>query len=86
MNVIYLTDGAARKIKIGNRIITFKKQTKKCSGVGEIMQSCHTGCCESIGKEKCNSRRDKAIQELLKKKSPQDWNIDIPPCPAWIRE
>ena len=29
LNVVYLTDGAARKIKIGNRSITFKKISPK---------------------------------------------------------
>lgn len=37
LNVVYLTDGAARKIKVGNRTITFRKTTpKNIAAVGEI--------------------------------------------------
>ena len=37
LNVIYLTNGAARKIKFGNQSITFKKTTpKNVAAIGEI--------------------------------------------------
>jgi len=62
MNVIYLTDGAARKIKIGNRIITFKSNTKKCSGCGENQQSCHTGVA-NYRKENVQPEEIKRIQD-----------------------
>ena len=51
MNIIYLTDGAARKIKIGHNTITFKKTTpKNVAAVGEISKLAIQAL-RTIGKE-----------------------------------
>ena len=51
LNIVYLTDGAARKIKIGNRTITFKRTTpKNVMAVGEI-SSLAIQALRTIGKE-----------------------------------
>lgn len=86
LNVIYLTDGAARKIKIGNKIITFKKTTpKNVATVGEIsglvIQALRT-----IGKENVTGEEIKKIQQLLKKEKSTRLEHDIRHAPAWIRE
>ena len=86
LNVIYLTDGAARKIKIGNRTITFKKTTpKNLTALGEIdrlvIQALRT-----IGKDKVTSEEIEKIQKLLKKEKLTYLQQDIRTAPEWIRK
>jgi hypothetical protein len=86
LNIIYLTDGAARKIKIGKRSIKFKKATpKNVAAVGEIsilvIQALRT-----IGKENVTEDEIKKIQALLMKEKPTRLEHDIRLAPAWIRE
>ncbi|MBC7410139.1 MAG: hypothetical protein H7339_17285 [Arcicella sp.] len=85
MNIIYLTDGSARKVNIDNRSIVFKRVSpKNVATVGEIsglvIQALRT-----IGKE--NIREDEIIkiQELLKKEKPTKLAHDIRLAPSWIR-
>jgi hypothetical protein len=86
LNVIYLTDGAARKIKIGNRTITFKKATpKNVAAVGEI-SSLAIQALRTIGKEHVTADEIKQVQALLKKEKPTKLAHDIRLAPAWIRE
>lgn len=86
LNVIYLTDGAARKIKIGNRSITFKKATpKNVAAVGEI-SGLAIQAFRTIGKDKVTEDEKKKIQALLLKEKPTRLEHDIRLAPAWIRE
>ncbi len=86
MNVIYLTDGAARKIKIGNRTINFKKTTpKNVAAVGEISRLAIQAL-RTIGKENVGEDEINKIQQLLKKEKPSRLEHDIRLAPAWIRE
>lgn len=86
MNVIYLTDGAARKIKIGNRIITFKKSTpKNVAAVGEISRLVIQAL-RTIGKNNITEDEIKKIQQLLMKEKITKLEHDIRLAPAWIRE
>lgn len=86
MNVVYLTDGAARKIKIGRRTIAFKKATpKNVAVVGEI-SSLAIQALKEIGKDKVLNKEIKHIQELLRKEKTTRLEHDIRLAPAWIRE
>lgn len=86
MNVVYLTDGSARKIKIGNRTITFKKASpKNVSAVGEISRLAIQGL-RTIGKENVTGEEIKKIRELLRKEKPTRLEHDIRLAPSWIRE
>lgn len=86
MNVVYLTDGAARKIKVGKRTITFKKTTpKNVSAIGEtsrlVIQALRT-----IGKDKVTDDTIKHVQGILKREDRNRLVHDIRLAPAWIRE
>ncbi len=86
LNVVYLTDGAARKIKIGNRTITFKKTApKNLAAIGEIdrlvVQALRT-----IGKDKVASEEIEKLQQLLKKEKLSCLQHDIKTAPEWIRK
>ncbi len=86
LNIIYLTDGAARKIKIGNRSITFKKTTpKNVMAVGEISRLAIQAL-RTIGKDKVTEDEIKKIQQLLMKEKKTKLEHDIRLAPAWIRE
>jgi predicted transcriptional regulator of viral defense system len=85
MNIIYLTDGSARKINIDNRNIVFKRVSpKNVATVGEIsglvIQALRT-----IGKENVKEYEIIKIQELLKKEKPTRLAHDIRLAPSWIR-
>lgn len=86
MNVIYLTDGAPRKIKIRNNTITFKKTTpKNVATVGEV-SGLAIQALRTIGKENVTKEEIKKIQQLLKKEKRTKLEHDIRHAPAWIRE
>lgn len=86
LNIVYLTDGAARKIKVGNNTITFKKTTpKNVSAVGEISRLVIQAL-RSIGKENVTEEEIEKIQEILQKEKPTRLEQDIRLAPVWIRE
>ncbi len=86
MNYVYLTDGSARRIKIGKRSILFKKASpKNVATVGEI-SGLAIQALKEIGKEKVLVKEIKHIQELLKREKPTRLEHDIRLAPAWIRE
>lgn len=86
MNVVYLTDGTARKIKIGKRTITFKKTTpKNVAAVGEI-SGLAIQALRTIGKDKLTDNERVRIQQLLKNEKPTRLEHDIRLAPDWIRE
>lgn len=86
MNAVFLTDGSARKIKIGQRSILFKKASpKSVATVGEI-SGLAIQALKEIGKDKILDTEIKHIQELLRKEKPTRLEHDIRLAPAWIRE
>ncbi len=86
LNIIYLTDGAARKIKIGKNTITFKKTTpKNVAAVGEISKLLIQAL-RTIGKENVTEIEIEIIQNLLKKEKITRLQHDIRLAPVWIKE
>jgi hypothetical protein len=86
LNIIYLTDGIARKVKLGNYVITFKKTApKNLTAVGEISRLAIQAL-RTIGKENVTEDEIKRIQALLMKEKPARLEHDIRLAPAWIRE
>lgn len=85
-NFIYLTDGSARKLIIGNSRITFKKTSpKNVSAVGEI-SGLVIQALKTIGKDNVKFNEIEHIQNLLKKEKHTRLEHDIRLAPAWIRE
>jgi hypothetical protein len=86
LRIVYLTDGASRKVKAGNNTITFKKTTpKNVSAVGEIsglvIQALRT-----IGKHNVTGDEVKKIQRFLMKEKKSKLEHDIRLAPEWIRK
>jgi hypothetical protein len=85
MKTVYFTDGAARKLKIGNSSIVFKKTAaKNVSVYGKISGLVIQGL-KSIGKGKVSDDEEKKIIELLKKEKKENLINDIKIAPDWIR-
>lgn len=85
LNVVYLTDGAARKIKIGKRSITFKKSTpKNVSAIGELSRLAIQAL-RTIGKDQITSNEIEKILFVLKNEKPAHLKNDIRLAPEWIR-
>ena len=85
MNVVYLTDGAARKIKIGKRSIVFKKTTpRNLAAKGEI-SGLAIQALKAIGKDHLTTAEEESIIKLLKKEEISRLNYDITLAPDWIR-
>ena len=86
LNAVYLTDGAARKILIGNRSILFKKTTpKNLAPIGKI-SGLVIQALKAIGKDKVEPHEEKRILELLKKEEQKNLEHDIALAPEWIRK
>jgi len=86
LNVVYLTDGAGRKIKIGNRTINFKKTTpKNVAAIGEISKLAIQAL-KTIGQNEVTQEQIEKIQLILKKEKRTHLEYDIRLAPEWIRK
>jgi hypothetical protein len=85
MNVVYYTDGSARKIDLGKRKIVFKKTSPKhLACIGKI-SSLVIQALKEIGKDKATTDEIKIILEHLEKEEPYRVEHDIKLAPEWIR-
>lgn len=85
MNVVYLTDGAARKIDLGKRKILFKKTTpKNLVALGKI-SSLAIQALREIGKNKVTETEKQIILNHLEKEEQYRLEHDIRLAPEWIR-
>ena len=86
MKVVYLTDGAARSIKVGKRTITFKNTSpKNLLAQGEI-SSLVIQALKTIGQSKIDDETLLKIQTLLKKEKIENRLNDAKLAPAWINK
>ncbi len=85
-NIVYLTDGSARKINIGGQSIIFKKASpKSVASIGEI-SALVIQALKTIGKGRVNDDEIKHVQKLLEKENPIHLEHDINIAPVWIKE
>jgi len=85
INVVYLTDGAARRISIGKRKIIFKKTTpRNLAAIGKI-SSVVIQALKDIGKDNVTEAEIKVVLKHLKKEDPYRLEHDIRLAPEWIR-
>lgn len=85
MNVVYLTDGAARRITVGRRKIIFKKTVpKNLSAIGKI-SGLAIQAMKEIGKDQITEMEIRIILKQLVKEEPYRLEHDIQLAPEWIR-
>lgn len=86
LTVVYYTDGKARKIKIDNRNITFKKVSpKKLALKGRISKLAVLALTE-IGKDSVTKSEEDKIVKLLKDENLEDLRHNLQLAPQWIAE
>ena len=86
MNIVYLTDGAARIVKVRKFTIKFKKTTpRNVSAVGKISKLVIQAL-RTIGKKYITDDEIRQFQHILKHEKPTHLEHDIWLAPAWIRE
>lgn len=86
MNVVYLTDGSARKIKVGKRTIVFKKTSPKNLATKGEISALVIQALKTIGKDNVSDEEVNKIVRLLKKETPSILIQDIALAPEWIRK
>lgn len=86
MNIVLLTDGSPREIKVGKRKIKFKKTTpKNLMAKGKISRLVIQALKE-IGNGKVKEDEEQKILGLLKKEDEKDLKHDIALAPVWIQK
>jgi len=84
LKVVFLTDGAARSIKIGKRTITFKKTSPKNLMVKGEISGLVIQAVKSIGQHKVNDEVLMKLLNILKKEKKEIILHDAKLAPAWI--
>lgn len=86
MNIVLLTDGSPRKIKVGSRTILFKKTTpKNLIAEGKISRLVIQALKE-IGNGKVTELEERRIIDLLKSEDVSVLKKDILLAPVWIKK
>ena len=86
MNIVLLTDGSPREIKVGKRTIKFKKTTPKNLLAKGKISSLVIQALKEIGNGKVSQEEEQKILDLLKKEDEKDLKHDIALAPVWIQK
>ena len=86
LKAIYLTDGAARVVKIGNRTITFKKASPKNLLAEGAISGLVIQALKSIGKDKLDDEMLVKVKSMLKKEKNENIMHDAKLASAWINK
>ncbi len=86
MNVVFLTDGASRKVNLGNgRSIQFKYTTPRNLAFGNSLAMLMTFALKEVGKENVTEDIVKRIKSVLQNEKKENILADEALMPAWIR-
>lgn len=85
LNVVFLTDGAPRTIKVGKRTISLKKTTPKNLMAKGRISSLAIQALRDIGKDGLTEDLEKKIIEELRNEEVKNLNHDMDLAPEWIR-
>jgi len=86
LKLVFLTDGAARTIKVGKRTIKLKRTTPKNLMAKGKISSLVIQALREIGKDKASQTELKQIIKLLKEDDCQLLKHDIKLAPEWIKQ
>ena len=87
MNVVYLTDGSARKIKIGNQTIVFKKTSPKNLSFENQLSSLLIQALKSKKEVNITENDKRRLKEIISKSNElEKIKKDIRIAPVWIRK
>lgn len=87
MNVVFLTDGAARKIKIGNgQGIVFKRTVAKNLSYRNELLMLVVAALKEIGEGNVTDDQLSKIKDLISKEKQEEIKADLQLAPAWIKK
>lgn len=86
MNLVYLTDGAARKIVLGKQTIVLKKVTPKNLSAKGTISSLVIQALKAIGKNNIHPDEENKIIALLQQESKEVLKHDMALAPEWARK
>lgn len=86
LKIVYLTDGSARKVKVGKSIIVFKKVAPKQLAMEGEISKLVVQALKEIGKDNITEKEEKIIMDQLKKEDTKKLRNDIALAPQWIGE
>jgi len=86
MNIVLLTDGSPREIKVGKRTIKFKKITPKNLLAKGRISCLAIQALKEIGNGKITAEEEQKILGLLRKEEVNDLKHDIALAPVWIQK
>jgi len=85
LNAVYLTDGAARKVKVCKRSILFKKTGPKNLASTGVITGLAIQALKAIGEGKVDEHEEARILEMLNKEKLSALKKDIALAPEWIK-
>ena len=86
MNIVVLTDGSPREIKVGKRTIKFKKITPKNLLAKGRISRLAIQALKEIGNGKITAEEEQKILGLLRKEEVNNLKHDIALAPVWIQK
>ena len=86
MNAVYITNGTPRKIRLGNRTITFKKGAPRYFAYQSIIFTMVVTAFKELGSEKINHEILMKVKSLLDKEEREKVEHDYKIAPQWIRK
>lgn len=86
MNIVLLTDGSPREIRVGRRKIRFRKTTPKNLLARGKISRLAIQALKEIGNGKVTGQEEKKIIDLLQKEDKKDLQHDIALAPVWIQK
>ena len=87
MNVVYLTDGSPRKIKVGNQKITLKKTSPKILAVKHYLSGLIIQGLKEIGEGEVNASHLSQIEKIIvKSHEVSQIKMNIRYGPVWIQK
>lgn len=84
MNIVYLTDGSPRSVKINKGSIKFKKASPKLLSAKNDTNVLVIQALKELGKDNIDSKTLKKITEILDTVNPTLIKHDMKLAPAWI--
>ena len=86
MKLVYLTDGGARMVQVGQRTIQFKRTTPKILRIKGEISGMVIQALKAIGNGNVTDEEQQKIIDLLHREDPDHLNHDVKLAPAWIKE
>jgi hypothetical protein len=82
--LIYLTDGEPRNIKIGEQRLIFKSTTAKKLSLSDTTSGLLVLALDELGKDQVTEKLTAQITEKLKSIDPKAWSKDLQLAAGWI--